>query len=111
MRELAEMPLPSLKVVVLAACGTGAGALFKGLGALSLASPFVSAGVPTVIATLWPIDDRSGGVLFTEFHKAVAAGMDPDEALRQARLAVLRDPSSAPWTWAAVTLFTTLEQP
>lgn len=111
MRELADVPLPHTRLVVLAACSTGAGPVFKGLGALSLASPFVAAGVPTVVSTLWPIDDRSGGRLFVEFHKYAAAGVEPVEALRRAQLEVRRDPSLTPWAWAAVNMFTILEKP
>jgi CHAT domain-containing protein len=111
MRDLTEVPLPYTRLVVLAACSTGAGPVFKGLGALSLASPFVAAGVPTVVSTLWPIDDRSGGRLFAAFHKFTTAGVEVGDALRRAQLEVRRDPSLTPWAWAAVNMFTILEKP
>jgi CHAT domain-containing protein len=108
MRDLADLALPRTEIVVLAACETGVGSVFKGRGALSLASPFVSAGVPAVVSTLWPIDDRSAGRLFSIFQQHVAAGVEPMMAMRRAQQTVRDDPSLTPWSWAAASMFTTL---
>lgn len=108
MRDLADVVLPQTELVVLAACETGVGSVFKGRGALSLASPFVAAGVPAVVSTLWPIDDRSAGRLFAVFQKHVASGVEPLMAMRRAQQAVRDDPSLTPWSWAAASTFTTL---
>jgi CHAT domain-containing protein len=75
----------------------------KGEGVLGLVRGFLGAGAPSVVATLWRIDDRSSTVLFEKVHTGWARGLDPAEALREAQLALLDDRNSATGTadWAA----------
>ena len=47
-------------LVVLSACNTGSGKLYSGEGFMSLARNFVLAGVPSVVETLWPVEDIAG---------------------------------------------------
>src|SRR6266704_6073099 len=95
---------PRTRVVVLAACRTGAGAVSRVEGALSLGRPFLAAGVPDVVASLWDIDDAVSRRFFVAFHRALLAEGDPVLALRKAQIALLRgdDVSLAhPASWAA----------
>jgi CHAT domain-containing protein len=73
-------------------------------GALNLGRPFLAAGVPDVVASLWDIDDAVSRRFFLAFHRALLADGDPVPALRDAQLALLRgdDASLAhPASWAA----------
>jgi CHAT domain-containing protein len=73
-------------------------------GALSLGRPFLAAGVPDVVASLWDIDDAPSRDFFVALHRALLAQGDPAAALRTTQLAYLRgpDPSRAhPASWAA----------
>jgi CHAT domain-containing protein len=102
--ELGRMTLPRTRVVVLAACRTGGGAVSGVEGALSLGRPFLAAGVPDVVASLWDIDDAPSRDFFVALHRALLAQGDPAAALRTTQLAYLRgpDPSRAhPASWAA----------
>jgi len=95
--------LARTRVVVLAACRTAAGAVSRVEGTLSLGRPFVAAGVPDVVASLWDIDDVVSRRFFVVFHRALLAEGDPVLALRKAQLAFLRgdDVSLAhPASWA-----------
>jgi CHAT domain-containing protein len=92
------------RVVVLAACRTGAGAVSRVEGALSLGRPFLALGVPDVVAALWDIDDSLSRRFFVSFHRGLLAEGDPVVALRKAQIAFLRsgDRSLAhPSSWAA----------
>jgi CHAT domain-containing protein len=102
-RDIAAARLPRTKLVVLAGCDTARGAVAKGEGVLGLVRGFLGAGAPSVVATLWRIDDRSSTVLFEKVHAGWARGLDPAEALREAQLALLDDRNSATGTadWAA----------
>jgi CHAT domain-containing protein len=102
--EIAAQRLARVRLVVLAACRTATGPTLRGEGVLNLARPFMVAGVPSVIATLWDVNDRASRHLLTAFHRDVAAGKTPVEALRRAQLSLLSsdDPVlRTPASWAA----------
>jgi CHAT domain-containing protein len=76
MGELFGRPLPRTRLVVLSGCSTGAGRLSASEGPLSLARPFLSDGVPAVVASLWNVDDSLAERLFTLFHEHLRSGLD-----------------------------------
>jgi CHAT domain-containing protein/tetratricopeptide (TPR) repeat protein len=101
--ELGRSSLPRTRVVVLAACRTGGGAVSRVEGALSLGRPFLAAGVPDVVASLWDIEDSLSRPFFVAFHRALLAQDDPVAALRTTQLHYLRGPDPAlahPASWA-----------
>jgi len=103
LRELPRDAFPRTRLVVLAACRTGAGAVSRVEGPLSLGRPFLAAGVPDVVATLWEIDDAISRRFFVVFHRALLTEGDPVLALRKAQISLLRsdDVSLAhPASWA-----------
>lgn len=70
-----------------------------------LARAFHSAGVPTVIATMWPVDDRATVAFTRRFYLGLEQGRNAAEALREAQLAVRSTPAtSAPHFWAGFVL-------
>lgn len=101
-REIAAMRLRETGLVVLAACGTARGHGRTGDASISLARAFLAAGVPSVAATLWPIDDRSAADFFPRLHHYLARGMPPAEALRAAQLEWVRRPDAPVSVWASV---------
>ena len=89
-------------LVTLSSCGTGTGQAPAGEGVLSLARAFQYAGARSVVASLWDIPDRSTALLMQRFYAGLARGLDKDEALRRAQLALRRRPeTSHPFHWAA----------
>jgi CHAT domain-containing protein len=102
-RDLPALPPASLRLVVLSACDTAGSARTGSEGVQTLLLPFLAMGVPTIVASLWPVDDELSSELMTAFHREVAAGADPAAALRTAKLASLHhlDPRRrAPSVWA-----------
>lgn len=100
--ELFNMKLKA-RMVVLSACNTGAGTLQKGEGIMSLARGFYYAGCPDVVMTLWPVEDRMSTQLIKDFYTYLSKGMNKIEALRLAKLNLIRssDPlRSHPFFWA-----------
>ena len=103
LNELRSGDFPRTRVVVLAACRTAAGDVSRTEGALSLARPFLAAGVPNVVASLWDVDDATSRTFFVAFHRALLAEGDPLTALHRTQLAFLRDQDpllAHPATWA-----------
>lgn len=74
------------RLAVLSACETGSGKLQKGEGVMSLARGFIYAGCPSIVMTLWPVEDKSGAEIMTSFYSYLAKGKRKDVALRMAKL-------------------------
>lgn len=103
-REIYSLKLNGTRIVVLAACDTGNEYVPGGEGVTSLARAFLAAGVPTVVASLWSVDDKATGRLFEYFHSSYQKSGDPVIALREAQLKMLRSPEekeNSPSSWAA----------
>jgi CHAT domain-containing protein len=98
-----DRTLPRTRVVVLAGCRTAAGPLSRLEGAFSLARPFLAAGVPSVVASLWDVDDAVSRRFFVAFHTGLLAEGDPGMALHKAQTSLVRDPDPSlahPASWA-----------
>ncbi len=90
-------------LVILSACDTSLGKLTAGDEIVGLTRAFIYAGTPSVISTLWQVDDRASFELMRAFYQNLRAGQTKGEALRQAQLAILeRYPH--PYYWAAYQL-------
>jgi CHAT domain-containing protein len=100
-REMVEKALTA-RLAVLSACNTAGGQLSGGEGLLGLVWAFHAAGCPSVIASLWNVDDAATRELMVAFYRSLAAGKSVDEALRQAGMKMLRHRRyRAPYYWAA----------
>jgi CHAT domain-containing protein len=103
-RALGALKLVRAPVVVLAACSTASGPLFRGEGPLSLARPFLAAGARAVVATMWDIDDAASAAVFIALHRALASGATAARALQAAQRAAIHaeEPGSGIAGWAGV---------
>ncbi|MBD2355137.1 CHAT domain-containing protein [Tolypothrix sp. FACHB-123] len=89
-------------LVVLSACDTGRGRI-TGDGVIGLSRSLISAGVPSVIVSLWAVDDNSTSVLMTNFYQNLEQNLDKATALRKAMLTTMQT-NPEPLQWAAFTL-------
>jgi CHAT domain-containing protein len=103
--EVANLKLGA-DLVVLSACQTALGKELRGEGLLGLARAFMYAGAPRVIASLWRVSDVATAELMSVFYQGLLRDRVPaGEALRRAKLRLLRDPlHAAPYYWAGFTL-------
>lgn len=102
--EIAATPLGT-RLAVLSGCESAGGYVHVGEGVAGLTSAFLAAGVPTVIATLWPVDDRTTEHLTSEFYAALARGADVSAALATATARLREAPrTSHPFFWAGYVL-------
>lgn len=92
----------SAELVVLSACDTGRGEI-TGDGVIGLSRSLISAGVPSVIASLWAVPDDPTAALMTEFYRNFQRNPDKAQALRQAMLKT-KQQYPEPLNWAAFTL-------
>ena len=62
---------------------------------------FVLAGAETLVMSLWPVSDSIARDTMVGYYTRLRAGLGRGEALRQAKLAILRHPSRRhPYYWA-----------
>lgn len=99
--EIFDLKLNS-ELVVLSACDTGRGDI-KGDGVIGLSRSLISAGVPSIIVSLWSIPDAPTAALMTEFYRQIQQNPDKAQALRQAMLTTMKQYPN-PKDWAAFTL-------
>ncbi len=102
-REIYGLKL-NAELVVLSACQTGRGRLERSEGPLALARPFFVAGAQAVVASLWPINDRSSAVFMGAFYREIASGRSPSESLRSAKIGMLKSRWAHPFYWAPFVL-------
>jgi CHAT domain-containing protein len=102
--DLAKLPLRRTAIVVLAGCSTARGERRGPEGVISVAHGFLSAGAPSVVATLWKIDDSAAAKVFPDLHALLARGVAPAEALRTVQLECIRRGDVPASLWAALQL-------
>ncbi|MBS1808349.1 MAG: CHAT domain-containing protein [Acidobacteria bacterium] len=94
-------------LVALSACRTGLGKLLNGEGMIGLTRSFLYAGADSVLVSLWSVSDMATASLMKSFYKNLQQGMTRDEALRQAKLALLKGQQRSwrhPYYWASFIL-------
>ena len=88
--DLGDNGLPGAELVVLAACKTGVGTNQRGEGVFSLARGFAALGAPSVLTTLWSVENKATYQITDLFYGYLAGGLPKDEALQRAQRDWLR---------------------
>ena len=101
--EVYGLSLQQANLVVLSACETHLGKQSRGDDIIGLTRAFMYAGTPSVIASLWKVDDRATSDLMAIFYTYLKRGKSKAEALRIAQIKT-RDRYPHPYYWAAFVL-------
>ncbi|SEN57486.1 CHAT domain-containing protein [Flavobacterium sp. CF108] len=93
-------------LVVLSACETGIGKLYKGEGPMSIARGFQFAGAQNLLFSLWKVNDFTTSVFMSDFYKNVKNDVSYFEANSNAKLEYLNDKSipnakKSPYYWSS----------
>ena len=91
-------------LVTLSACETGLQKVTGGDEVVGLARSFIFAGAPTLVSTLWTVDDLATAITVKRFYRYLDEGMGKAEALRQAQRFVRDYHNSHPAYWASFSL-------
>ena len=103
--DFSDNALPNAQLVVLAACKTGIGANQRGEGVFSLARGFAALGVPSVLTTLWSVQNEATYTLTDLFYSYLDEGLPKDIALQRAKQDWLKTAEGAnglPNYWAGL---------
>lgn len=106
--EIKQMNLQHLAMLVLSTFESGSGQYQTGEGVLSLGRNFVFAGLPSIVMTLWKLNDKTSPQIIRRFYDNLQEGMAKDEALRQAKLSFLGEATGIathPALWASYVHF------
>jgi len=87
------------ELTVLSACETGMSTVWEGDELLGLARGFLYAGTPSLVVSLWTVNDRSTAQLMRRFYGGLQAGQSKARALQEAVVAVKAD-YPHPYYWA-----------
>lgn len=104
--ELYNLNLTNSSLVILSACETGLSLIKKNDDVIGLVRGFLYAGVPSMVASLWKVDDEATASLMSNFHLLLKLGNSKGEALRKAQLQLMRtERTRHPYFWAAFVLY------
>jgi CHAT domain-containing protein len=101
-------------LVVLSACETGIGKLYKSEGAMSVARGFQFAGAQNLLFSLWKVNDYTTSVFMDAFYKNIKNDESYFEANANAKLNFLKDKSisnakKSPYYWSAFVYYGGIE--
>ena len=100
--EASGLNLWGTKLVTLSACDTGVGEVRNGEGVYGLRRAFLLAGTETLVMSLWPVSDYIARETMVTYYAGLRAGLGRGEALRQAKLAIIkRKARQHPFYWAS----------
>jgi CHAT domain-containing protein/tetratricopeptide (TPR) repeat protein len=105
--ELTTENRPLTRLIILSACETGSGELFKGEGVFSFNRGFAALGIPAAITNLWSVDNNTTYKINELFFKYMSLGIPTDVALQRAKMDFIKVSSKKdrlPYYWAAVIL-------
>ena len=99
-----SLDLQHCELVTLSGCETGLALSGGGDEQLGLARAFLAAGAPSLVISLWPVEDTSTNELMQHFYQHLLQGESKVQALRSAQCNLLHQTDSMyahPYFWAA----------
>ena len=102
-RDAYELRL-SCSLVTLSACETGIHGLSPGDELVGLVRGFLAAGAPSLLVSLWPVDDETTAQFMRAFYAAWLAGSGLAEAHRSAQRSLLAH-APHPFYWSPFVLY------
>jgi CHAT domain-containing protein len=95
----------SAGLLTLSGCVTGLSERRPGEELVGLVRAAATAGIPSVVASLWDVDDESASLFFQRFYHFLSAGQRKDCALRNTQEYLLTHAKfSHPMHWAPFVL-------
>jgi CHAT domain-containing protein len=100
--------------VVLSACETGIGKLYKSEGAMSIARGFQFAGAQNLLFSLWKVNDFTTSVFMDNFYKNYKENQSYSEANTYAKLNFLNNKNipnakKSPYYWSSFVYYGGIE--
>jgi CHAT domain-containing protein/tetratricopeptide (TPR) repeat protein len=97
------LSLRKTDLVVLSGCQSQTGKRTRGDDVIGMSQAFLYAGSPSVVASLWSVDDDATKLLMVTFYSRLRQGLPKTDALRAAQIEV-RQKYPSPFYWAGFVL-------
>ncbi|MFF2787645.1 CHAT domain-containing protein [Streptomyces sp. NPDC058049] len=100
-----ELDLSGARLFTMSACTTAKASISTGDELEGLTQAALTAGTPTVVATLWKVNDAATKVLLTSFYRHLARGSAPIHAMRAAARQLREEKAdtwSHPYFWSGL---------
>lgn len=107
-REIAQVDLGQVDLVVLSACQTGLGEIRED-GVFGIQRGFKKAGVHSLMMSLWKVSDQATDLMMTTFYERLVAGCSRHQAFKEAQQAVREGGYEDPYYWASFILLDDFE--
>ena len=106
-RNIIDTPLHA-DLVTISACRSAGARSYSGEGLVGFAWAFLQAGARNVIAGLWDVTDSSTPGIMGALYSRIAAGMNPADALREAKLSLVHSEAGyrRPYYWGPFQIYT-----
>ena len=98
--KLVGLNLRGTDLVVLSACNTGVGDIEAGEGIFGLERAFILSGAKTLVVSLWSVPSKETTEMMSDFYKLLSEGKTKGNALKEAKLEMLKKKSN-PFYWGA----------
>lgn len=102
-REIAQIDLGHVGLIVLSACQTGLGEIRED-GVFGIQRGFKKAGAQSLLMSLWKVSDHATDLMMSQFYKFLMDGHDRHEAFSMAQQAVRKSEFTDPYFWASFVL-------
>jgi CHAT domain-containing protein len=105
--EIQNNPTLNTQLMLLSACKTAVGKARKGEGVYSVSRAYLTSGVPSILTTLWAIEDQDAYSLSNLVLLNIKKGLPLDLALQKAQIAWIsknENTHTLPFSWAGVIL-------
>ncbi|MEO1628323.1 MAG: CHAT domain-containing tetratricopeptide repeat protein, partial [Bacteroidota bacterium] len=92
-------------LVILSGCETSRGAFKRGEGILSIARGYAFANCPSMLSTIWKVDDHATSQLVAAYCQGIFGGKDKDIAIHEAKMGYLdtcKIDKTYPYYWAGI---------
>ncbi len=100
---ISRLHLTHTALVVLSACNTNLGKRSRGDDIVGLTRAFMVAGAPSIVSSLWPVNDKATAEFMTHFYTQLKRKKRPAEALQVAQKNI-RKTYPHPYYWAGFVL-------
>lgn len=104
--EVLGLDLRGVELVTLSACESGVGLVQGDEGVIGLKRSFLAAGARSLVLSLWSVPDAPTRDLIVAFFEGIRMGRPKAEALRRAKLKIMKRTAleHRPYYWAAFVL-------
>jgi len=101
--EISRLDLSNNNLIVLSACDTGLGDIYRVDGVFGLQRGLKIAGVKKILMSLWKVPDKETKELMITFYKELLSGNTPHKSLEIAQQKQI-DAGKSPYYWAGFIL-------